>query len=82
MASWLIIVLLLIASAFFSASELAIMGVPMYKIQRFQRQFPKNALINYLVTLRAHPEKTLITILIGNNLVNVLFSIYTDSISE
>lgn len=82
MASWIIIVFLLAASAFFSASELAIMGVPMYKIQRFQRQFPKNTLVRYLLQLRNHPERTLITILIGNNLVNVIFSIYADNISS
>lgn len=74
-------ILLLSASAFFSASELAIMWVPMYKIQRFHRQFPKSKVIHYLINLRSKTERTLITILIWNNLVNVLFSIYADNMS-
>jgi putative hemolysin len=82
MASWLIIIFLLGASAFFAASEMAIMWVPMYKIQRFHRQFPKNKAIQYLLILRSKTERALITILICNNLVNVLFSIYADNMSS
>ncbi len=70
-----IVVLLLLMSAFFSASELAIMSIPLYKIKQNLNNW-KNKLASILWSLRQNPEKTLITILIWNNFVNVFLSIY------
>ncbi len=70
-----IVIILLGLSAFFSASELAIMTIPFYKIKQLY-QTNKKWLIKFLYILRTNPERTLITILIWNNLVNVVLSIY------
>ncbi len=75
-----IVVLLLILSAFFSASELAIMTVPFYKIKQLVSSNWK--LIKFLYKLRQNSERTLITILIGNNLVNVILSIYASGLGD
>jgi len=78
---WLIIIWLLILSALFSSSELAIMGVPMYKIKRYITENIKNpGSSKLLLALREKSERTLIAILIGNNLVNVALSIYASTL--
>ncbi|USN57530.1 MAG: DUF21 domain-containing protein [Candidatus Peribacteria bacterium] len=68
--------MLLAGSALFSASELAIMGVPLYRIKRHIRQNPDSKSARIIEFLRENPERTLITVLIGNNLVNVTLSLY------
>jgi len=76
-----IIIWLLILSALFSSSELAIMGVPMYKIKRYITENIKNpGSSKLLLALREKSERTLIAILIGNNLVNVALSIYASTL--
>ena len=82
MPSRLIVVFLLLWSALFSASELAIMWVPLYKIKRFQRQNPTHRFAKILARLRERPERTLITILVGNNLMNVILSLYAWSLGD
>ena len=78
---WFIIVLLLILSALFSSSELAIMWVPMYKIKKYITENIKNpGTSKLLLALREKSERTLIAILIGNNLVNVALSIYASTL--
>jgi Mg2+/Co2+ transporter CorB len=76
----LVLVLLLAGSALFSASELAIMGVPLYRIKRYIRSNPESKSAQMIQFLRDNPEKTLITILIGNNLVNVILSLYAGQV--
>ena len=77
--SILIVTILLFLSAFFSASEIAIMSVPIYKVK--QLLYEKQAkLAKILLYLRENTEKTLITILIWNNLVNVILSVYSAKI--
>ncbi len=71
----IIVIGLLALSAFFSGSELAIMSIPLYKIKQTLNHW-KNKLASILLSLRQNPERTLITILIGNNFVNVFLSIY------
>lgn len=72
-------IFLLMLSAFFSASELAIMTIPLYKIKQLHQNW-KSKLIGFLYKLRQNPERTLITILIWNNLVNVILSIYASKL--
>lgn len=79
--SFFIITLLLFLSAFFSASELAIMSVPIYKIKQLIYT-EKEKLAKLLLTLREKSGRTLITILIGNNLVNVILSVYSTRIGD
>ncbi|MEF2175537.1 MAG: hemolysin family protein [Candidatus Absconditabacteria bacterium] len=81
MSPTIIIIILLLMSAFFSASELAIMGTPLYKIKQVAKS-SKNKFGKMLLGLREKSERTLITILIGNNLVNVVISIYAASIGD
>jgi CBS domain containing-hemolysin-like protein len=64
---------LLVLSAFFSGSEVALFGLDKKKINNF---FPDNKTIQrYLNSLLSYPRRLLISILIGNNLVNVAISI-------
>ena len=72
----LIVIWLLLLSALFSSSELAIMWVPVYKIKKYINENPKSKVAELLLRLRMSNEKTLIAILIGNNLVNVALSMY------
>jgi CBS domain containing-hemolysin-like protein len=69
----LFLVFLLILSAFFSGSEVALFGLDKKKINNY---FSNNKIIQrYLNILLSSPRSLLITILIGNNLVNVAISI-------
>ncbi len=80
---WIIVVWLLVLSALFSSSELAIMWVPIYKIKKYINDHIKNPWTSkLLLSLREKSEWTLIAILIGNNLVNVALSIYAASLWE
>jgi len=57
-------------SAFFSASEIALFSLPSGQVRLLVQKKYKNA---HLVTFfKKNPQKTLITILIGNNIVNIL----------
>jgi len=80
----LIIILLLCVSAIFSASEMAIMGVPKYKIKKFINEHPERSKVaRQLLHLRQdRSERTLITILIANNLVNVVLSVYAAQLGD
>ena len=76
-----IVVGLLLLSALFSSSELAIMGVPKYKIKKYiLEHHPDTRRAELLLRLREKGERTLIAILIGNNLVNVVLSIYASQL--
>ena len=69
---WILIILLLILSGFFSASETAFTSLSLLQIQRLKREHPRAGLL--LEQLKAHPDNYLTTILIGNNLVNIATS--------
>jgi len=69
----ILLILLLFLSAFFSGSEVALFGLDKKKINNF---FSDNKTIQrYLNSLLSYPRRLLISILIGNNLVNVAISI-------
>lgn len=66
------IVLLFIGSAFFSGSEVAIFSLDKKKLGQF---YDKSGIIyKYLAALLEYPKRLLITILIGNTLLNVIAS--------
>jgi putative hemolysin len=67
-----IIVILLVLSAFFSAAETSLTSISKAKIHLLKKQ--KKIGIASLIYLRRHPGKMLTSILIGNNLVNILAS--------
>ncbi len=63
---------LLVLSAFFSGTELALMTLSAHKVQSLAKTGGWRGRL--LSRLRANPDRLLITILIGNNLVNVAAS--------
>jgi len=65
---WLFIVLFLL-SGFFSGTEIALMSLPSHKVESLLKQklFGSKALSH----IKSNTDKLLITILVGNNLVNV-----------
>ncbi|MGV8171549.1 MAG: hemolysin family protein [Candidatus Woesearchaeota archaeon] len=66
----IIFVLTFFFSAFFSGSEVAILSVTHVKAKQFVSQrLPRSKSLLYL---KEHQSETLITILIGNNIVNIL----------
>lgn len=65
---FLIFILLLGFSAFFSASESAIFSIPSFRLERLKEEKKKYASV--LVSLMREPYRLLITILTGNTLVN------------
>jgi len=64
-----ILVVLLILSAFFSGIETALMSINQIKVKSLVKQRKKGAAVLY--RLKQKPHKLIITILIGNNLVNI-----------
>lgn len=65
----LILIVLLILSSFFSSVETALMSVSSIKVRSLVRQKKKGA--DALERLKGNPERLLITILVGNNIVNI-----------
>jgi len=77
--SILLFIILFWLSGFFSGSEIAFMSLPSHTIQSFVKQWRKWArLLKYL---KEHQQKLLITILVGNNLVNTLTAAIATKIS-
>jgi Mg2+/Co2+ transporter CorB len=75
----LILILLLVLSAFFSGSETALMSVNKYKLKHRVKKKDVSALkVNYLLN---NPDKTLGLILLLNNFVNILASAITTIIA-
>ncbi len=74
----LAIVILLIISAFFSGSETALTTVSRPRMHKLEKDGNKNARrVNQLITAK---ERLIGTILLGNNLVNILASALTTSL--
>lgn len=68
-----ILLCLLLGSAFFSGAEVALFSLDKKKIEK---NFKENRILTrYLLNLINFPRRLLVTILIGNNLVNVAASI-------
>ena len=72
-----IIILLIILSAFFSSSETALTAVSEARIHELALQGSNRAIIIEKILIKK--EKMISTLLIGNNLVNVIASVYATS---
>ena len=78
MDSWItfeiiLILVLIVFSAFFSLSEAALLSVGKIRIRHISESGNKNA--NQVVRLLENPERFLAAILIGNNIVNISASV-------
>ena len=71
--SFIILLVLLILSGFFSSAEVALISLSPAKTRSLVRQNRKGA--KAVEFLKNNPERLLITILIGNNLVNILIPV-------
>jgi len=65
----IILIVLIVLSAFFSGTEIALFSLSDLKVKKLIRKKKKGARI--LKKLKANPHRLLVTILIGNNLVNI-----------
>jgi gliding motility-associated protein GldE len=75
----ILIFILLLVSAFFSGSEVALFSLDQKKLKSNFNQ--AGILYRYLTNLISYPRRLLVTILIGNTLVNVAVSILAVSIA-
>ncbi|MGV8168852.1 MAG: hemolysin family protein [Candidatus Nanoarchaeia archaeon] len=71
----ILVILMLACSAFFSGSEVAIVSMTRLKAKQLVSQRVKRA--KMLLYLKEHQSETLITILVGNNIVNILAAVFT-----
>jgi len=69
---WILFVICLILSAFFSAAEIAFFSLSRYRVKALIKQKRRNA--EMVDRIKSEPTKLITTILIGNNLVNVAAS--------
>lgn len=76
---YLLFAVLFLLSGFFSGTEIALMSLPNHKIDSLVKQklFGSKALAH----IKSHTDKLLITILVGNNLVNVYAAALATQIS-
>ena len=65
----IILIVLIFLSAFFSGIETALMSINSVKVKSLVKQRKKGSLVLY--RLKQNPHKLIITILVGNNLVNI-----------
>ena len=77
--SIILFIILFLLSAFFSSSETAFMSVPSHKVETFLKQKKFGA--KDLKKLKSNTDRLLITILIGNNLVNTFTASFATSIA-
>ena len=76
--SVVIVIILILLSAFLSGSEVAIFGLTTAQKAKLKEDKNKNS--ERIINLLADPKKLLATILIGNNLVNVAIVIVSSFI--
>jgi len=67
-AGGLAIVALILASAFFSSSELAVFSLASHRLEALAATGPRGEL---LAELRSDPHRLLVTVLVGNNVANI-----------
>jgi len=70
----LVIVVLLVLSAFFSSSEIAMFSLASHRVEALGEESKAG---RTLAALRDDPHRLLVTILVGNNLVNIAMSAIT-----
>ena len=68
----LAILILIGLSAFFSSSEIAMFSLPPHRLESLVEEGRRNA--TTLKALKEDPHRLLVTILVGNNLVNIAMS--------
>ncbi|PSP92674.1 DNA-binding protein [Halobacteriales archaeon QS_4_62_28] len=68
----LVVLLLITLSAFFSSSEIAMFSLPAHRVEALVEDEVPGA--ETLKGLKADPHRLLVTILVGNNLVNIAMS--------
>jgi len=68
----LVVLLLIMLSAFFSSSEIAMFSLPAHRVEALVEDEVPGA--ETLKGLKADPHRLLVTILVGNNLVNIAMS--------
>lgn len=76
---YILLVLLIICSAFFSGSEVAFFSLDRKKVKDLLKDSP--LILKYSIRLLEYPRRLLVTILIGNNIVNVAASIISVTIA-
>ncbi|MCH7827327.1 MAG: HlyC/CorC family transporter [Bacteroidetes bacterium] len=74
----IVLLILFILSAFFSGSEIALFSLNRSKIKNQFNEHP--VLCGYLEYLLLYPRRLLVTILIGNTIVNVAIAIFSVSL--
>jgi putative hemolysin len=75
----ILLVILLLCSAFFSGSETALMAVSRVRIHQLGKKYPRRSKI--VENILEKPEKLIGAILLGNNLVNVAMSAIATAIA-
>ena len=70
----IVLIILLILSGIFSSSEIALISITPSKVRELIEKKVPNA--KYLHKLKKNQQKLIFTILIGNNVVNILASVY------
>ncbi|NHN60998.1 MULTISPECIES: hemolysin family protein [Halorussus] len=68
----LMILLLLVGSGFFSSSEIALFSLPAHQIDAMVEEGKRGA--RAVKSLKEDPHRLLVTILVGNNMVNITMS--------
>ncbi|SUC78052.1 Putative Mg2+ and Co2+ transporter CorB [Providencia stuartii] len=68
----IILIVLIIMSAYFSASETGMMTLNRYRLKHLAKQGNRSA--KRVEKLLRHPDKLISLILIGNNLINIVAS--------
>jgi putative hemolysin len=79
MEIFFILAILIFLSAFFSGSETALFSLSKVRVKRLQHEKVKRSKL--LAQLLSSPRRLIITILIGNMLVNILASAIASSLS-
>ena len=69
---WLLIVLSVLLSGFFSGSEIAFVSANKLKLEVISRK--RNVLARFINFFKSNPNTFLTTTLVGNNIVNVLYA--------
>jgi CBS domain containing-hemolysin-like protein len=67
-----VILLLLVGSGFFSSSEIALFSLPAHQVDAMVEEGKRGALA--VKSLKEDPHRLLVTILVGNNMVNITMS--------
>ena len=75
-----LLIFLILLAGFFSAAETAVTSLSPARVRAMVEQKKRFALV--IANLKAHPDKLLISILIGSNIVNVWASVLATTITQ